>query len=581
MAIIIPKTSAPSDSREGLQIILRPKNLVSGLQPEYILDHYPATIGRHAINDIELPFESVSRYHARIELHGTQLHLVDLRSSNGTFVNGKRVQLAPIADHDTIAFGSIDFTLLLNDRKSSQEPDRHPGEETAVQFVMREDQVQTIFHAELPDDSSHADVLEDEITNEAHLKKAKQRLISLYRLQEVLRSTTDEERLLRSVLNLLFDVLPVDRGVILTRDGHDASVYRPVAIKVKSGADGENIGISKTILQRCLREKVAILTRDATSDSRFKASESVVFNKMRSVMCAPLISARHIFGFCHLDTTDAVRSFTEEDLTFLAHVGQEVATHLHNLRMLQEKIVSERMAAIGQTITGMAHNIKNILVLSQGGMEMMEKRLHDKKYESLDETWAVVHRGVDRINKLVQDMLDYSRARKIEKRKLNVNEFVEEMSLAFGEELAKRGVSCQLNFDEDCPPLMLDVDGLHKALANLILNSLEACAEGTGRIELGTHMTEDGSLVLSVQDNAGGIPKEVLPRIFVPFFTTKGSRGSGLGLAMTKKIIEDMGGRIGVKSTEGVGTCFTIMFHVGPENPKIAPQAKRGRKASQ
>jgi signal transduction histidine kinase len=177
-------------------------------------------------------------------------------------------------------------------------------------------------------------------------------------------------------------------------------------------------------------------------------------------------------------------------------------------------------------------------------------------------------------------MLDYSRARKVEKRKLNVNEFVEEMSQSFSDELAKRGVSCRLNFDEACPPLMLDVDGLHKALANLILNSLEACAEGTGQIELSTRLSEDGNLVLSVQDNAGGIPKEVMPRIFVPFFTTKGSKGSGLGLAMTKKIIEDMGGRIGVKSTEGVGTCFTITFLVGPASPKIAAPAKRSRKAS-
>ena len=118
----------------------------------------------------------------------------------------------------------------------------------------------------------------------------------------------------------------------------------------------------------------------------------MVNNQMRSVICVPLISAKHIFGFCHLDTTESVRSFTEEDLTFLAHVGQEVALRLHNLRMVQEKIVSERMAAIGQTITGMAHNIKNILVLSQGGAEMMEKRLHDRNYEALDETWSVVRR---------------------------------------------------------------------------------------------------------------------------------------------------------------------------------------------
>lgn len=562
----------PKDDPAGFQVILRPKDLAPGLHPEYVVEHFPATIGRHPTNDIALPLDAVSRYHARLELVDGQLKLMDLRSSNGTFVNGKRVQIAPVVDHDSIAFGTLDFTILLSTpggpAKSREK--RAAAAQTSVHFVVQDDLIQSVFQAELPDDSTHSAMLDDEITDSIQLKKAKHRLITLYRLQEIMRSTTDEERLARGVLDLLFDVLPVDRAVFLTRDEQDPSVFRPIAIKVKAGARREKIGISKTILQRCLRERVAILTRDARSDSRFKASESIVVSRMRSVLCVPLISARHVFGFCHLDTTDAVRSFTEEDLAFLAHVGQEVAINLHNLRMLQDKILSERMAAIGQTITGMAHNIKNLLVLSQGGMEMMEKRLHDKNYDTLDETWLLVRRGVDRINKLVQDMLDYSRARVVEKRKVDLNAFIEELSATFADELARRRIECLLTLDEQVPALMLDEDGLEKALANLILNAMEACTEESGRIHLHTRLLDDGDVTIAVEDEAGGIPKELLPRIFMPFFTTKGAKGSGLGLAMTKKIVEDMGGRIEVKSVEGQGAIFTITLLVGPSSPKLA-----------
>jgi GAF domain-containing protein len=86
------------------------------------------------------------------------------------------------------------------------------------------------------------------------LKRAKQRLMTLYKLQDLLRSTTDEERLLQSVLALLFEVLPVDRGVILLRDDKDPAVFRPAAVKTQSAA-AENIGISRTILQRCLSKR--------------------------------------------------------------------------------------------------------------------------------------------------------------------------------------------------------------------------------------------------------------------------------------------------------------------------------------
>jgi len=563
-----------------MKLILKPKSSMPRLEEEYVIDRFPATVGRHRSNYIELPFESVSRFHARIEDHEGVLKVLDLKSSNGTMVNGKKIQSAPVMDQDTVSFGSIEFIAYpIRDqsqpRIDKEEEEREIGAETIVHFVQEDqDVVQSVVEAEIPEDTSRIVSIEEEITDHDQFRRAKDRLLTFYRLQEILRSTADEKKVLSSALSLLFQVLPVDRGVVMLKDGLDSSTFLPVVTQMGPnqpiGSD-EGIGISRTILTKCIKDKVGVLTTDAASDDRFNASESILMNRIRSAMCVPLVSYHQIFGVIHLDTQNSIRAFNKDDLTFVVNLGTEIAIHLHNLRMTQERIRTERMAAIGQTITGMAHNIKNVLLLSQGGMELMQKRLHDKSYDSLEETWGLVKRGIDRINTMVKDMLDYSRARKVEKRRCQANELLSEIRETFSDEMVKRGVVCSLDLDESCPPVMIDTDGLDKAVVNLLINAAEACTPGEGQITLRTRLEAEDTLVIEVEDNAGGIPDEILPRIFTPFFTTKGAKGTGLGLAMTKKFIEDMGGKIEIKTKYGVGTTFVITIFIDQNDVKVEP----------
>jgi two-component system, NtrC family, sensor kinase len=547
--------------RSDFAIYLRPRNLLPQLQPEYCIQRFPATIGRHPTNDIELPYDSISRFHARLDLKDGELSILDLRSSNGTSVNGRRVENSVLRDQDVLSLGGIDMTLAMaQDPSESDLRGSRIDSETSVHFVNEDKSVvQSVVEADLADETSDISTLHKKALEGVSLERARDRLSTFYQLQEILRSTTDEKNLFRRLLSLLFQVLPVDRGVILTRDTDDSGLFNPVAVQVKEGLEtGRGIGISKTILMRCLRDRVAILTQDAAADERFGGAKSVVAQQMRSVMCVPLISHHHVFGFIQLDSSSASRTYDNEDLAFLANLAVEVGLQLHNLRMIRKQIMSERMAAIGQTITGLAHNIKNVLLLSKGGMDLMDQRLKDKSYDTLDETWGIVKRGVDRINVMVNEMLDYSRVREVRKNKVQVNDMLREIRETFAEEMTQRGVTCELELDRRCPPVMIDADGLDKALVNLLINAIEECIEGEGVIRLRSSYETEGCLAIEVADNAGGIPVEVLPRIFFPFFTTKGSKGSGLGLAMTKKFVEDMGGRIEVQTKDGVGTTFRI-----------------------
>lgn len=556
------------------EVVLRPRLMSEGLRAEYRIGQFPATIGRHASNTVELTSDSISRYHARIEQSGPAFRLMDLRSSNGTFVNGRRVQVAEISDQDTVAFGTIEFSVTIQPSTSApMQSAQSNGETTSeVHFLQRGELDQTVFHTQPAEERPEVSPIEEEITSREDLVDARERLIGFYRLQAIVKSGAEESRIARGVLDLLFDALPADRGVFLLRDDQDALLFRPVAIKTRAGQGHERIGISRTILQRCLKERIALLTRDAGDDMRLNKSESIVASQMRSVMCVPLISANNVLGFCHLDTVNSVRSFTHEDLAYLVHLCGDIAVHLHNLRMTRERIQSERMAAIGQTITGLAHNIKNILLLSQGGMELMEKRLAAHQYEALDETWSIARRGLDRINSLVQDMLDYARARQIERRKVDVNHLIDNLAESYAEELSKRRIEMRIDLETAVPPLMLDEQGLERALVNLVVNAMEASQEDGGWIRLATRMVE-GNLEIVVEDNGSGIAREIMPRLFIPFFTTKGSKGSGLGLPMTKKFVEDMGGHIDVKSDEGKGTAFTITLYVSQPSPRLGPAA--------
>lgn len=570
-------------------ILLRPRNLLPHLQPEYRIDAFPATIGRHPTNDIELPYDSISRFHARLDLKDRQLMILDLRSSNGTSVNGRRIEVSALKDQDVLSLGGIELTLVMvNDPADSKSRSEPVSSKTSVHFTVDDRTVvRSVVEADLADETSDISTLHKKALEGVSLERARERLSTFYQLQEILRSTTDEKQLFRRVLALLFEVMPVDRGVILTRDLEDSSLFNPVAVKIREGLEGgPGIGISKTILMRCLKDRVAILTQDAAEDERFALAESIAAHQIRSVMCVPMISRHNVFGFIQLDTSSTSRPFDNEDLAFLANLAVEVGLQLHNLRMLREQIMSERMAAIGQTITGMAHNIKNVLLLSKGGMDLMEQRIRQKDVAALEETWSLVKRGIDRINVMVKDMLDYSRSREIKRTRLQVNDLLKELRETFAEELSQRGVRCTLDIDPDCPPAMVDADGLDKALVNLLVNAMEECPQGSGEIKLRTRYHQDGCLTIEVTDNAGGIPASVLPRIFFPFFTTKGTQGSGLGLPMTKKFVEDMGGRIEVQTKEGHGTTFRISLFLDrgdvrledPSSPEIpvGPKGESG-----
>jgi signal transduction histidine kinase len=134
--------------------------------------------------------------------------------------------------------------------------------------------------------------------------------------------------------------------------------------------------------------------------------------------------------------------------------------------------------------------------------------------------------------------------------------------LAYSKERKPETQLCQVN--QICKEgINVDPQGIHRCLLNLLTNAVDAVEEDDGEVRISTHYQEENGMLITVEDNGSGIPEQISQRIFDVFFSTKGSQGTGLGLAVTKKIIEEHGGRIEVQSIPDQGTTFTIQLPTG------------------
>lgn len=538
-------------------LCLRPVEPGAAPKARYVLRGNTMTVGRHPSNDINIPVESVSRFHARIETQGDRLVVVDLNSSNGTYIDGKRVETAVLEPDHKLAFGNVAF-FCERERAEAGASERHL--DTPVKIVDGDSrQSNLIFQAEAGKrDTTPIAKLTEIPTDRGEMAKAYRRLAALYRLSDVLHSNPEESQLLQSFIDLIFDVVQADRCAILLREGPESDL-KIRAARTRDPADQDRpMAISQTIIERCMQERIAILSQDAAADQRFKGSESVLLHEIRSTIVVPLVSQIAILGILHLDTRESVHAFNDDDLNFVTSLADELALFLDHRRMAEENLRNQEMAAIGTVITDLAHGIKNILLLSEGGVKLVDRLIDEGDMERLRQTWHVTQKSFSRISTMVKEMLDYSRAVEVRKTPCNLNQVVRETCEGFKEDFESKGVTVKARLDRRIEEALLDRKGLERCLVNLLVNACEAIEHGRGEITVTTQLNPSQDLVVMVEDNGEGIPSGKLSRVFYPRFTTKGKEGTGLGLAMTKKWITAVGGAIRVHSTEGEGTRFVI-----------------------
>lgn len=249
---------------------------------------------------------------------------------------------------------------------------------------------------------------------------------------------------------------------------------------------------------------------------------------------------------------------------------------LREIRRLQRELFrSERLAAIGQTVAGIAHGIKNILHGLKGGSYLMDVGFARGDDQKVRTGWDMIRRGVERTSGLVSDLLSYSKEREPEVVACAPNAIAAEVCELVRDRARQGGVELVQDFDPAVGTVCLDPQTIHTCLLNLVGNALDAClwdeyVAKRWQVTVRTALEPDQRVRFEVADNGMGMTDEVKARLFTSFFSTKGNQGTGLGLLVTRKLVEEHGGTIEVASEPGRGTTVTLRVPYRPECPAAA-----------
>jgi signal transduction histidine kinase len=233
--------------------------------------------------------------------------------------------------------------------------------------------------------------------------------------------------------------------------------------------------------------------------------------------------------------------------------NREEIERLHHTQMSR----AEHLATLGELATGLAHEIRNPLAGIAGVIEIISRDLPASS--PARSVVKDVRQEIARINQIVTDLLQTARPHPPRVRKSDLNTTVEHAVMLGRQQALTNSVEITLQKDPSLPETEHDSDQIHQVLLNLLLNALQAI-DHNGKVSVS--VKAHGNVArIEVTDNGRGIPAEQLPHIFRPFFTTKGD-GTGLGLSLARRIVEDHHGRIEVVSTVGKGTTFTVILPV-------------------
>jgi two-component system sensor histidine kinase HydH len=236
---------------------------------------------------------------------------------------------------------------------------------------------------------------------------------------------------------------------------------------------------------------------------------------------------------------------------------------LSEVRSLRSEIArTQRLATVGRLAAGVAHEIRNPLSSIKGFATYFRERYRDNEQDA--QTASILIQEVDRLNRVVGQLLEFSRPINILPRPVRPDRLIADIAKLVEAQAQARGITVAVRHPADMPDVPLDGDRLNQVLLNLFLNGIEAMDRG-GVLTVQAAQASDASrLEIRVSDTGTGIPPEDLAHIFEPYFTTKPS-GTGLGLAIAHNIVEAMGGEIAVQSTSGTGTTFTLKLPIRPQ----------------
>ncbi len=532
----------------------------------FVIESDVVGIGRGIQNAIRILDTEVSRLHAQMQFAQGQWTIKDLDSSNGTYVNNKPITEVKLENGDQVQVGR---SVLVFQAKSLDETASQASERVKFLSLETGDESQIVSQVSPRRDIKiHIGKVAGEV-----LPTSPDSLLNLQLLYEIseasVQSSLSLDQLLQRILDKILQVIAGDRGCILLNEPGADDVIPRVFSDRSGGHDISQMPLSRTIIDYVIRTRQGVRTTDARHDQRFETGNSILQAGISEALCVPIIGRSGLSGIIYVDITsqaNRIRTddsnlgrFRDEQLRVLLAIGRQVALAIENHRFQGSLVQAERLAAIGQTIATLSHHIKNILQGVRGGSFLIDRGLEENKQDLIRQGWKIVEKNQDRIYHLVLDMLTFSKDRQPQLKAADWNTVIGDVVELMQSRAQEFDVILEYHPAPKLPESVFDPDGIHQAVLNIITNAIDAARDAqAGKVTVTTHYElPKNRLVVEVNDNGLGIPEEMSSKLFNIFESTKGTSGTGLGLAVSKKIMREHDGEISVSSSPG-NTTFKL-----------------------
>ena len=251
---------------------------------------------------------------------------------------------------------------------------------------------------------------------------------------------------------------------------------------------------------------------------------------------------------------------------------QKLREYTENLETLvrEKSELQSHLSSLGLMIGSISHGIKGLLTGLDGGMYLLNSGFDKENHKQIKEGWDIVKLMIGRIRKMALDILFYAKKRDLKWERVDALSFADEVAAVVEDKMRKQGIEFVKDFNSKAGELEIDAGYIHSALINIIENAIDACArdgsKARHKIVFGVREHRE-LIVFDVFDDGIGMDADTREKLFTPFFSSKGNKGTGLGLFISNKIIEQHGGKIHVSSTPGQGTLFRIKIPKMPPEP--------------
>jgi signal transduction histidine kinase len=435
-------------------------------------------------------------------------------------------------------------------------------------------------------------LIEELTLKERSLKKKDAQLTTWGELSHALIANFDLPRLLDLIVTTAMEVTDAERGSVMLLDTEE----NVLTIKAAKGMDEEVVKKTRLRLGEGIAGRVAftgkplLLTRDEPEKQLRSVRKRD--DEINSAISVPLRIEDRIVGTLNVSETSRASQFREEDMRALTLFADQAALALEKAQLYRDSqrqlekllsvldelsrtqaqlIHSEKLASLGVLAGGVAHEINNPLMVILGRTELL---LMDQDVsEEIKPNLQTICNETERIARIVENLLAFSRRSRQEKiEKVDVNEALERTLMLTQHQLTVANVKLNKELEANLPQVDAAAGQLQQVFMNLIINAGHAMPEG-GELTVRTGAIPEDRIFIEITDTGCGIPPESINRIFDPFFTTKEEgKGTGLGLAVSRNIVENHGGDIGVRSAVGLGTTFRVILpQVAPSHPTDSP----------